>query len=500
MQSLVIKIAAVIFSNLLNVGKVAIACLLLTAFLAACKKEKDLLSPVPRTSIIDATAFDTPERVLGLVNGMYSSVKDPQFFGGKYVMYGDFRGEEFINRTANIFTGYDTWGHTLNSSSNEVVNLWSAAYTAINSVNVFLQGLNDNISKVDATLTKQYTAEAQFVRALSYFCLVTLYARPYVENNGASKGLPLRLQAETNTSNNDLARSTVAEVYAQILKDLNDAEANLPLTYTSDLLNTTRAHRNSAIALKTRVYLNMGKYDKVIEEASKIVSATAPFKANSGVAHQLQSDISVVFSSNYVSTESIFSMPNTELNSATGQNALGYILNAAPTGNSEYSVNPSGIMGNVEWKATDKRRSFLTGSGSTVFLKKYNKPSPYIDYIPVMRYSEVLLNYAEAAAKLNDLPKALALLTAVRQRADPSYTFTVGQTGTVDAIVSSIWLERRIEFLGEGLRSNDLLRNLLTIPGKGSSSLTSPSVAPSQPAYTFPLPNTEILTNKLLTQ
>jgi hypothetical protein len=243
----------------------------------------------------------------------------------------------------------------------------------------------------------------------------------------------------------------------------------------------------------------MGKYDKVIEEASKIVSATAPFKANTGVAHQLQSDITVVFSSNYTTTESIFSMPMTDLNSSTGQNALGYIFNAAPTGNAEYSVNPSGIMGNAEWKSTDKRRSFLT-TGTTVFLKKYNKPSPYADYIPVLRYSEVLLNYAEAAAKLNDLPKALALLTAVRQRADPSYTFTAGATGTADAMVNTIWIERRIEFLGEGFRSNDLLRNQLTIPAKGSSSLTSPSVAPSQTAYTFPLPNTEILTNKLLLQ
>lgn len=480
------------------IGRSLLGCLLLTAGLISCKKEKDLLNPVPQTSIIDASSFNTPERVLGLVNGMYASVKDPQFHGGKYVMYGDFRGEEFLNRTANIFTGYDTWGHTLNSSSNEVQNLWAAAYTAINTANVFLKGLSDNISKVDATLAKQYAAEAKFVRAFSYFCLVTLYARPYVENNGTSKGLPLRLQAETSTSNNDLARSTVAEVYAQVLKDLNEAETDLPLNYSSDVLNTTRAHRNTVIALKTRVYLNMGKYDKVIEEATKIVSTTAPFKAGSGVQHQLQSDIAVVFSSNYTTTESIFSMPMTDLNSATGQNALGYIFNAAPTGNSEYSLNPSGITGNAEWKATDKRKSFLAVSGTATFLKKYNKPSPYTDYVPVIRYSEVLLNYAEAAAKSNDLSKAMALLSAVRTRSDPSYVFMPDKTGTPEAMVNTIWIERRIEFLGEGLRSNDLLRNLLTIPAKGSSSLTSPTVSPSQEAYIFPLPNSEILTNKLL--
>ncbi|NII28119.1 RagB/SusD family nutrient uptake outer membrane protein [Pseudoflavitalea sp. X16] len=479
-------------------GRSLLGCLLLMAGLVSCKKEEDLLNPAPQTSIIDASAFDTPERVLGLVNGMYASIKDPQFHGGKYVMYGDFRGEEFLNRTANIFTGYDTWGHTLNSSSNEVQNLWTAAYTAINSANVFLKGLNDNISKVDATLAKQYTAEAKFVRAFSYFCLVTLYAKPFVADNGASKALPLRLQAETSTANNDLARSTVAEVYTQILKDLNEAETGLPLMYATDLLNTTRAHRNTAIALKTRVYLNMGQYDKVIEEGSKIVSVAAPFKAGSGVQHQLQSDIAVVFSSNYTTTESVFSMPMTDLNSSTGQNALGYIFNAAPTGNSEYSVNPSGIMGNAEWKATDKRKSFLGASGTATFLKKYNKPSPYTDYVPVIRYSEVLLNYAEAAAKTNDLPMAVALLSAVRNRSDPSYVFTPDKTGTSEALVSTIWIERRIEFLGEGFRSNDLLRNLLTIPAKGSSSLTSPAVSPSQEAYIFPLPNSEILTNKLL--
>jgi len=97
-------------------------------------------------------------------------------------------------------------------------------YAAINSANLFLKGLSDNISKVDATLAKQYAAEAKFVRALSYFSLVTLYARPYVEDNGASKALPLRLQAETSTANNNMTRSTVAEVYTQILKDLDEAE------------------------------------------------------------------------------------------------------------------------------------------------------------------------------------------------------------------------------------------------------------------------------------
>lgn len=475
--------------------KISVLCLL---FLPSCKKEKDLLNPIPQTSILDANAFDTPARVLGLVNGIYAGVKDAQFYGGRYVMYGDFRGEEFINRTSNIFTGYASWSFTLNSSSNEVQNLWAAAYTAINLANVFMQGLSDHSTKVTPQLFTQYTAEAKFVRALSYFSLVTLYANPYLKDNGASKGLPLRLKAETTTTGNDLARSPVADVYTQIIKDLDSAEAGLPAGYATDLLNTTRAHKNSAIALKTRVYLNMGNYAKAIEEAKKIVPDAPPYKAPAGVPNQLQNDITVVFNTNYTTTESIFSMPMTTLNSSTGQSALGYIFNAAPIGNSEYSLNPSGIIGNAGWTTTDSRRSFLATSGGAVFLKKYNQPSPYTDYVPVIRYAEVLLNYAEAAARTNDLSKALDLLNAVRRRSDPSYSFPASATATKDSLVSTILTERRIEFLGEGFRSNDLLRNLLTIPAKGSSSLTAPAVPSTDPAYIFPLPNSEIVTNKLL--
>lgn len=473
-----------------------IICLTVPLSFTAC--EEELLNPVPETAILDTSAFNTPTRVLGLVHGMYDGVKNPQFYGGRYIMYGDFRGEEFLNRTANIFTGYDTWSHTLNSSSNEVQNLWSAAYGAINLTNLFLQGLTDNAAKVDPALAAPYAAEAKFLRALSYFSLVTLYAQPYVADQGASPGLPLRLQAERSVANNDLARSTVAEVYTQILKDLDEAEAALPATYPTALLNTTRAHKNSAVALKIRVYLNMGNYLKVIEEAAKIVAPATPFKAPGGVPHELQSDVTAVFSSNYTSPESIFSMPMTDLDSSTGQTSLAFILNAGPVGSAEYNLNPAGIIGDATWAATDARRNFLVKSGTATYLKKYNKPAPFTDFVPVLRYAEVLLNYAEAAVKTGDLAKATELLTAVRHRSDAAYIFPAEALATPEALVATILKERRIELLGEGFRSMDLLRTLQTIPAKASSSLSAPAVAPTEPDYIFPLPNLEIARNQLL--
>ncbi|GAB2788667.1 RagB/SusD family nutrient uptake outer membrane protein [Rhabdobacter roseus] len=467
--------------------------ILALGLLTASCSEQELLRPVPETSISGANAFDTPERILGLVNGIYKSVKNGNFYGGNYLIYTEARGEEYINRTSNTFTAFEAWNHSLNAGSNYVAGFWSAAYSAINNANILIQGLGEKPGVVSEAVSKQYIAEAKFLRALSYFNLVTLYARPYNENNGASPGLPLRLQAEKTTANNDLKRSTVAEVYQQIIKDLDEAEADLPLNHATSLLNTTRAHRNSAIALKTRVYLNAGNYPKVLEEAKKIVSTNPPFQAVSGVRHQLQ-DIVEIFRTNYTSTESIFSLPMTELDNVTGQSSFAYVFNT----NSEYHLNPAGIWGNEEWRPTDLRRTFARTANGVQFLTKYNKPSPFLDYIPVIRYVEVLLNYSEAAARTGDLPTALRLLQAVRGRSDAGYTFPEQRIATADALLTTILNERRIELLGEGFRSNDLLRNLLPIPAKGSGILNAPAVTPSQANYIFPLPNTEIVTNKQL--
>ncbi len=464
------------------------AALLLTA----CDSEK-LLNPAPETAITGANAFDTPERILGLVNGVYKSAKGGNFYGGNYYTYSEVRGEEFINRTSNTFTAFEAWNHTLNASSNFIAGFWAQGYETINNANILIAGIGGHPGVVSEALAKQYVAEAKFVRALSYFDLVTAYARPYNEDKGASKALPLRLLAETTAANNDLKRSTVAEVYAQILKDLDEAEANLPLSYGTALLNSTRAHRNTAIALKTRVYLNSGQWAKVIDEAKKIVSAEAPFSAASGVKHKLE-NIVEIFTTNYTSSESILSVPMTELDNVTGQTSFPYVINA----NSEYNLNPAGIWGDAEWRTSDLRRTFARTASGVQFLTKYAKPSPFLDYLPIIRYSEVLLNYAEAAARTGDTATATALLKAVRNRSDASYEFPKEAISTQQALVAAILKERRIELLGEGLRSNDIVRNLLPFPAKSGNGLVAPEVLPSQTNYVFPLPNTEIITNKLL--
>ena len=477
---------------------VALSLVLITGI--SCKKE--YLTPVPQTSVSDATAFDTPERILGNVRSLYSNTKAGAFYGGRYIVYGDIRGEDFINETGNPVTASDVWALNVPGTSiNTVVNLWAQAYFTINLCNLTIEGVTaKGPSLVGNTLTSNYLGEARFIRALCYYSLLQYYARPFADGAGSKPGLPLRLTGIKGPGSSDLARSTVAQIYAQIIADLDFAESNLPLTNASAELNTTRAHRNTAIALKTRVYLSMQDYPKVILEGNKIVSAAPPFTATTGVAHALQPNIATVFTT-FNTTESILSFPMTTTagDNPTTQNQLAFyfVRNLTNPGSAEYSLNPSGIVGDLTgWPNSDARRGllFLNTVTNKRFVNKYPNGSPFLDYPPVIRYSEVLLNLAEALARTNAAvdARALALVNAVRQRSDPSVTIVAA---TQAALINAILLERRIEFLGEGLRNNDLMRLLQTIPAKGSV----PAKAPTDQGYIWPISANELSLNKLMT-
>ncbi|WP_411273192.1 RagB/SusD family nutrient uptake outer membrane protein [Daejeonella sp.] len=466
-----------------------------TVALVSCRKE--LLSPIPQTAISDAVAFATPERVAQQVLGMYSEVKTGDFYAGRYLIYNDVRGEDFLNRTLNFVTAYETWNFNVVSSSREVRGFWGAAYSAINGCNVVLDGLET--APIAAALKEQYRGEARFLRALSYYSLLTLYARPYWDGNGAKDGVPLRLKAETTGENRNLARSSVAAIYTQILKDLDFAETNLPLTYSTAYNRTTRAQRNTAIALKTRVYLSMRQYDKVITEADKIVSATPPFVATSGVANRLEPTIAGVFAAPYTSAENILSFAYSALDLPGGQASLNSYYNPPPNGLGDYYLNPSGIVSDAGWKSTDARRVFNQVSVGLTFLRKWPKNGGIDpDYVNSIRYAEILLNLAEATVRQNNTvdARAVALLNAVRQRSDASTTFTVAGFATPQSLLDQIAIERRIELLGEGFRSIDRLRLGQALPAKG----TVQSIAPADAHYIWPIPLSELLVNKAMTQ
>lgn len=490
-----------------NIIKGSIVLLIL--FTIGCSKE--YLDPVPKTSLSDLTVFENKARVEAQVNGMYAFVKSGAFLGGRFFVYNDVRCDNFIPKSSNLVTNFATWNHTVISSTNEVQNFWQSVYNAVNAINIFMDGLETAwaggtlTGKITQAEKDQYISEALTLRAICYFDLLMLYSKPYTSNAGATQGVPLRLTPNKSAEGNDLAPGTVAECYTQILKDLNDAEPLAISAYGSDLLNTTRIHKNTIIAFKSRVYLHMGNWASVVTETAKIVPGTAPFVSPSGVANALNASFTNIFVSPYTSKESIFSMPMTSTNNPGTQNSLSHYY-STPSSESYYLVTAAGSA-YAAMDATDVRKTSLvtanvSGVGTCYFVNKWPDNTTRADYAPVIRYAEILLNRAEALVRAGGsvTQGAVDLLNAVRTRSFATGAYTLASFATPADFYTAILQERNFEFLGEGMRNLDLMRLGLTIPAKNGGGMGSvAAVAPGSATYIWPVPSNELTFNKLMT-
>lgn len=465
-------------------------------FVTACSDS--LLDTQPETSIPESIAFSTPEKILAQTNNLYKQLQNQSFYGGRFIIFNEQRADQFGQNDGNAATGSAVWNQNVASTNDFVNNVWSVGYTAINASNILISKLTET-TVISNDLAQNYIAEAKFIRAFCYFSLIQTYAKPYNQDKN-SLGLPLRLTPITNSGNNDLARSSVVEVYTQILKDLDEAEIDLPVSYSTPLLNTSRAKKSTAIALKTRVFLVQNNFENVISESKKIVSDTAPFQYLEGnLTQKLEANFATIFGGSYTGTEAVFSIPftNSSTETPSAQFALAYNYVAQPI----IFLTEAGIVSDPALNpGTDARSSLIgTNGAKQKVLKKFSiTTAPFRDYVPIIRYAEVLLNYAEAAANSNNLEMAKSLLKAVRSRSDINYVFSAESIATKGALIETIQKERDIEFLGEGLRLIDLQRKVQTLPAKKGSIGTAPLVLPTSSNYIWPIPSGELSANKLI--
>lgn len=484
------------------------------SILTSCYKE--YLEPVPKTSISDLVAFDTRDRIVQQVAGLYVPIKSGQYLGGRYQVYNDIRGGNFLNLRENGVTGLETWKINTAEATNEVINLWTQVYFAINRINVFLEDLESNKAKIVPSLItqdefNQFKGEALALRGMAYFHLSILYARPFNQAKtrpNTIPGLVLRLTGQKSAADNAKERATVEATFNQIVKDLVDAESLLPATIpTNAVVRVTRMNKNTVNALLTRVYLHMDNWPGVISAGNKIVTGGAPFTGPGGLP-ALATTFESIFRAPYTSAEAIFSIPNNATELPGTQNQLGhYFSGRANTGNLEYPIFTAGPLWSnlTAFPATDARRTltttaeFPTGSGiSFRFIDKYTL-FPHTDWSPVIRYAEVLLNLAEAEARSTNSVSARAvdLLNAVYKRSNPTApNFTQANFPNVAAFVNRLVEERNMEFLGEGIRNMDLMRLVLPLPAKTGVD----AFPPSSVFYIWPIPNSERNTNELCKQ
>lgn len=447
-------------------------CAILAASLSSCVN--DWLDVAPSDGTDADAALTSSSDLAAARTGMYAALKGNSnlvdYYGQQFFVYGDVHaGDDYqynnlggSNRASFYYDmNYQTASEFSSSTSSSNV-AWKSPYIVIGRANRIIAaaegGALSDAAEAKATID-QYAAEAKVLRALAHFDLVRIYGKPYTEDQGASLGVPL--VTGVLESNAKPARSTVAEVYTQVVKDLTEAiSSNALATETEPGYVSVWG----AKAILSRVYLNMGDYANALSVAEDIIK-------NSGAALWTRDQYFKAWDASTPNeSEFLFRLNvagSTDSNDLNGignlQQREGYKeMVATKKFVDMLTSDPEDVRNEMFLPATAAKEVATYGTNK-VFLNKLRGQGGNlrnVTIVPIIRLSEVYLTAAECAFRNNDKTKAVEYLNdLVKNR-----TTTVASLATVDNItLERILIERRKELIGEGQRYFDALRNNETI-------------------------------------
>lgn len=450
-------------------------CAILAASLSSCVN--DWLDVAPSDGTDAGAALTSSSDLAAARTGMYKALKGNSslvdYYGMQFFVYGDVHaGDDYqynniggSNRASFYYDmNYQTASEFTSSTSSSNV-AWKSPYIVIGRANRIIAaaegGALSDAAEAKATID-QYAAEAKVLRALAHFDLVRIYGKPYTEDQGASLGVPL--VTEVLESNAKPARSTVAEVYTQVVKDLTEAiSSNALATETEPGYVSVWG----AKAILSRVYLNMGDYANALSVAEDIIKNSGASGAALWTRDQYLKawDASTPNESEFLFRLNVAgSTDNNDLNGIGNlQQRDGYKeMVATKKFVDMLTSDPEDVRNDMFLPATAAKEVATYGTNK-VYLNKLRGQGGNlrnVTIVPIIRLSEVYLTAAECAFRNNDKTKAVEYLNdLVKNR-----TTTVASLATVDNItLERILIERRKELIGEGQRYFDALRNNETI-------------------------------------
>lgn len=469
--------------------------LLIAVVSSSCHKK--VLDIDPQNLLYSELAYSTPEKIEANVVAAYDGLQSKDFLSGRALIYVDLLGDDIYDRI-NFFTELPRYN--LLSNSGIVSGVWTAGYDAIARANRAIAGVTENSSKLTGTKAKEFIAECKFVRAVANFYLVNFFAQPYGFTADASHvGIPIITKSFTyNDPEANQPRSTVAEVYAVIIKDLTEALADLPTAYTGYANNVyhtkTRGTKAAASAILSRVYLYKGDYTNAKKFSKDIIDGIYG-------TYGLNANVNTIFvsgTSQYTTNETIWSIPN-NINDNPSSN-VSLSQHYSPTSRADLAVSSIFLdeTKNKYFPADDKRRVLIvSGTGPLASTRFTGKYTALTDWAPIVRYAEILLTYAEAQTRTSGTvdADAIANLNLVRDRARVSKPpYTVGSFANKDELIEAILGERHVELAFEGHRFWDLMRVKASVYNKFDSD--GISLMPAQPFGSlkniFPIPQLEV--------
>lgn len=455
----------------------------------------DVLDQKPESTFTPANFYKNAEDAKAAVSTIYDPLNTANMYGQVMWILQDQAtddaewggGRSTANQAKNDLDRY-----TFTPATTTFQSLWTATYQGINRANTVI----DRVPAIpmDNDLKDRFVAEAKFMRAFYYFTLVRLFG-----------GVPI-VVTET-TSLNDLAspRASLEDVYKQIIQDFMDAESVLPATYTG--ADRGRATKGAAKAFLAKVYLTRQEWAKAAAKAKEVIdSGTYDLWAN-------YSDAFLVANKN--GKEAVFEMQ--ALGGGFGEGSLmqGFMRPNFDrvNGISGFGDDPATQNLYESYQENDKRRNvnlrMYTNTSTPaapasvaypVYVYKYLDPTATgngdgSNNYPIIRYSDVLLMYAESLNELSaSNPDAYATINRIRNRAGlPDLAPSLSQAEFRDSVL----LERRLELAFEGHRWYDLSRTNRLI---SAIKAQNPTIKVEERHYLFPIPQTEIDVNPALEQ
>jgi hypothetical protein len=458
------------------------------ALLTTTGCKKDYLETKPTDQVDNSQVFTTTDNAGIALNGIYrymferttttsSNAQGKPGVGG--ILLGiDHMGEDVLQANATWFTstGEGNWVAPRTDNSAGTLYYFRTFYRMIGNANYIIDNIG-NASGSDAEKAR-VKAEALTLRAYSYSYLVQFYGKRY---NAATKpNAQLAVPLLLSSSDTRMPRVTVEEVYAAITKDLEDAIA---LNSTSKV-NKSHADVWVSIGLRARVALTMQDYPNAIKYAKMLIDggkyplmdATAyqsGFNNAPGMSEVMWAMMPILdqgdtFGS-YFAQIAWNANTSYQRGSPKSINSALYAL-ISPTDVRKKMWEPAPTAANFPLPlSTFKRAPYMSRKFAT---KDISGPS--LGDVTLMRSTEMYLILAEAYAKSSQDVLAQGALFTLEAKRDPS---AVLSTLTGPALLDRIYVNRRVEFWGEGFRYLDLKRLNLPLDRTVVPNYTPTSVA-----------------------
>ena len=217
----------------------------------------------------DAVLIENATNLSAIENGILSSYRSLQ--NGDNMIVEDLMFNAF-NATVDFGNNYGAVHKTdynFTSSDYDVEDFWSSHYTAIKNYNIAIANTAEGVVGDDiAAAAKLVQGEAYFFRAAAYLQLVRHFAKAYSSSASSDPGVPVVLVYDQNELP---ARASVAEVYAAIKADLDQAASIL-----GNVAGSAGAQKptiDAINALYARYYLDIADYSNAAAYAHRVIDS-----------------------------------------------------------------------------------------------------------------------------------------------------------------------------------------------------------------------------------